>query len=115
MKIDRVTYMLMARDMGRAVAFYRDVIGLELRSQSPMWSELAFGDATVALHGGGSGEFQKTGLSFQVSDIGAACDEVRSGGGRVVSGSEDRSGEGIRLAELSEPEGKGFTLSQYDG
>ncbi len=115
MKIDRVTYMLMAQDMGRAVAFYRDVIGLELRSQSPMWSELAFGDATVALHGGGSGEFQKTGLSFQVSDIGAACDEVRSGGGRVVSGPEDRAGEGIRLAELSDPEGNGFMLSQYVG
>ena len=26
MKIDRVTYMLMAQDMDRAVAFYRDVI-----------------------------------------------------------------------------------------
>ncbi len=61
MKIDRVTYMLMAQDMDRAVAFYLDVIGLEVRSQSPMWSELAFGDAIIALHGGGSGEFQKTG------------------------------------------------------
>ncbi len=115
MKIDRVTYMLMAQDMGRAVAFYCDVIGLELRSQSPMWSELAFGDAIIALHGGGSGEFQKTGLGFQVSDIGAACDEVRSGGGRVVSGPEDRSGEGIRVAELSDPEGNGFGISQYAG
>ena len=113
MKIDRVTYMLMAQDMGRAVAFYRDIIGLELRSQSPMWSELAFRDAIVALHGGGSGEFHTTGLSFQVSDVGAACDEVRSGGGRVVSGPEDRSGEGIRLAELSDPEGNGFALTQY--
>ena len=115
MKIDRVTYMLMAEDMGRAVAFYRDVMGLDVRSRSPMWSELAFGDAIIALHGGGSGEFQKTGLSFQVSDIGAACDEVVSGGGRVLSGPEDRPGEGIRLAELSDPEGNGFTLSQYAG
>ena len=115
MKIDRVTYMLMAQDMGRAVAFYRDVIGLEVRSRSLMWSELGFGDAIIALYGGGSGEFQKTGLSFQVSDIGAACDEVRSGGGRVVSGPEDRAGEGIRLAELSDPEGNGFMLNEYVG
>ena len=115
MKIDRVTYMLMAQDMDRAVVFYRDVIGLDVRSQSPMWSELAFGEAIIALHGGGSGVFQKTGLSFQVSDIRVACDEVRSGGGRLVSGPEDRSGEGIRLAELSDPEGNGFMLSQNTG
>ena len=105
--------MLMAQDMGRAVAFYRDVIALELRSQSPMWSELAFGDVIVALHGGGSGEFRQSGLSFQVSDIGGACGEVQAGGGRVVSGPQDRPGEPIRLAELADPEGNGFSLTQY--
>lgn len=41
MKIDRVTYIPMAQDVDRAVAFYHDVIRLELRSQSPIRSELA--------------------------------------------------------------------------
>lgn len=36
--------------MDRAVAFYRDVIGLPLKFQSPEWSEFATGEITFALH-----------------------------------------------------------------
>jgi catechol 2,3-dioxygenase-like lactoylglutathione lyase family enzyme len=36
--------------MKRAVAFYRDVIGLPLRFESPGWSEFATDGATIALH-----------------------------------------------------------------
>lgn len=37
-------------DMDQAVAFYRDTLGLELKFQSPFWSEFATGDTTLALH-----------------------------------------------------------------
>ena len=37
-------------DMDRAVAFHRDVLGLELKFQSPFWSEFATGETTLALH-----------------------------------------------------------------
>ncbi len=37
-------------DMDRAVRFYRDVVGLPLRFQSPGWSEFATGATTFALH-----------------------------------------------------------------
>ena len=37
-------------DMKRSVAFYRDVIGLPLRFDSPEWSEFATDGATFALH-----------------------------------------------------------------
>jgi catechol 2,3-dioxygenase-like lactoylglutathione lyase family enzyme len=37
-------------DMDRAVAFYRDVIGLPLKFQSPQWSEFATAETTFALH-----------------------------------------------------------------
>lgn len=37
-------------DMDRAVAFYRDVIGLPLKFQSLEWSEFATGETTLALH-----------------------------------------------------------------
>ena len=115
MQIESVIFMLMAQDMDRAVAFYHDVVGLDLRSASPRWSELTRGDATVALHGGGDGEFHDTGLSFQVADLDAACQEVKRGGGRVVKSPEDRPGEPIRLARLADTEGNGFTMSQYVG
>jgi predicted enzyme related to lactoylglutathione lyase len=37
-------------DMDRAVKFYRDVLGLPLKVQSPHWSEFATGETTLALH-----------------------------------------------------------------
>ena len=36
--------------MTRSVAFYRDVIGLPLRFESPHWTEFATDGATLALH-----------------------------------------------------------------
>lgn len=113
MQIEGVIFMLMVQNMDRAVAFYRDVVGLDPRSASPMWTELTRGDATVALHGGGDGEFHDTGLSFQVGDVDGACREVTQGGGRLLKGPEDRPGEPIRLAHLADTEGNGFTMSQY--
>lgn len=37
-------------DMDRAIAFYRDTLGLELKFQSPFWSEFETGDIKLALH-----------------------------------------------------------------
>ena len=37
-------------DMDKAIAFYRDTLGLELKFQSPFWSEFATGQTTLALH-----------------------------------------------------------------
>ena len=47
----RVNYaMVFVADMDRAVAFYRDVVGLPLRFQSPHWTEFETDGATLALH-----------------------------------------------------------------
>ena len=37
-------------DMKRSVVFYRDVLGLPLRFESPVWTEFATDGATLALH-----------------------------------------------------------------
>jgi lactoylglutathione lyase len=37
-------------DMKRAVSFYRDVLGLPLKFESPGWTEFATEGATLALH-----------------------------------------------------------------
>jgi len=37
-------------EMERAVAFYRDTVGLTLRFQSPYWTEFDTGGTTLALH-----------------------------------------------------------------
>ena len=47
----RVSYAIVfVSDMKRSVAFYRDVIGLPLKFDSPEWSEFATEGATLALH-----------------------------------------------------------------
>lgn len=115
MKIESVKFMLMAKDMARAVRFYRDVLGLDVKFDSPEWTELTFGDAVVALHGGGTGAHQRTGLSFQVKDIRIACKAVASGGGRVIAPPKARPGEPIELAEVMDTEGNIFSLTEYVG
>lgn len=105
-------FLISAQDMDRAVAFYRDVLGLEVKVNSPGWSELSFGTAVVALHGGGTGRFVPTGLSFTVENIQNACASVVRGGGNVRSEPEDRGDEGIVLASLIDTEGNGFMMSQ---
>ncbi len=115
MLVESIKYMLMAQDMDRAVRFYRDVIGLEVQFQSPEWTELTFGDAVVALHGGGGGTYRKTGLSIQVRDIASACKEIEAGGGKIAMSPQTRPGEPIKLAELVDTEGNAFSLTQYIG
>ena len=48
----KLTYAIKyVADMDAAVAFHRDVLGLQLKFQSPFWSEFATGETTLALHG----------------------------------------------------------------
>jgi len=115
MKVETGKFMLWAQDMDRAVAFYRDVFGLEPRFVNPHWSELAFGDAVVALHGGGTGELNLTGLSFQVDDADEACRLAREAGATIRNEPEDRPRECIRLADVVDPEGNGFAITTYIG
>ena len=47
----RVSYAIVfVGDMNRSVSFYRDVMGLQLRFQTPGWTEFATDGATLALH-----------------------------------------------------------------
>ena len=47
----RVNYAIVfVSDMDRSVVFYRDVLGLPLKFESPHWTEFATEGATLALH-----------------------------------------------------------------
>src|SRR5262245_57444753 len=47
----KVSYTIVTvSDMQRALYFYRDVLGLTLKFQSPQWTEFATEGATLALH-----------------------------------------------------------------
>ena len=57
-------------NMDKAVKFHRDVLGLELRFESPGWSEFSTGETTLALHpsseGNPAGQVE---LGFTVPDV----------------------------------------------
>jgi lactoylglutathione lyase len=56
----RVNYAIVfVSDMKRAVSFYRDIIGLPLRFESPGWTEFATDGATLALHVSEGASFEK--------------------------------------------------------
>ncbi len=112
MKVTRAYYMLMVADMERAKRFYRDTIGLKERHASPEWTELTWGDATVALHGGAKEDARDTGLGFDVDDVDAACAAVAKAGGKVVQPPQKRPGESITLATVQDPEGNRFFFAQ---
>jgi lactoylglutathione lyase len=57
-------------DMNRAVKFYRDVLGLQLKFESPEWSEFVTGETTLALHPASAKKPAGTiELGFSVPDI----------------------------------------------
>jgi predicted enzyme related to lactoylglutathione lyase len=112
-KLTKVYYMVWVADMDRACAFYESALGLGEAYRSPDWTELRFGDATIALHSGASRvAHQHTGLGFEVDDVGSACRAVTAAGGEVVAAPVDRPDEGIRLADCADTEGNRFSLAQ---
>jgi lactoylglutathione lyase len=57
-------------DMDKAVKFYRDVIGLKVKFESPGWSEFVTGETTLALHpASDKNPAGKVELGFTVADV----------------------------------------------
>ncbi|MCI0743088.1 MAG: VOC family protein [Gemmataceae bacterium] len=78
----RVNYAIVfVSDMKRSVAFYRDVLGLPLRFESPGWTELATEGATLALHASEDLSREKTIRSRYPPD--AAAVSIRRESGQV--------------------------------
>ena len=108
--------VLYVHDMARAVAFYRDAIGLELMARSPGWSMLACGDARVGLHHIYRGVTESTvphaGLNLEVDDLAGAVARATAAGATLVEIREPEPGVPVRLGVLVDPEGNGFELRQ---
>lgn len=118
-----LTTMVTVSDMARSVAFYRDTLGLALRSESPDWSEFDVSGSTLALHGGGvpGGERPRervagvVNFGFDVDDLDRECAGLKAKGVRFVMEPQDRPGEPIRLAVFLDPDGTQISLAQMVG
>jgi lactoylglutathione lyase len=103
-------------EMSRSVAFYRDVLGLALKFESPGWSEFQTGPTTLALHlkrGRVSAEGQAPpeplagtcSIGFSVEDLAATHRQLAARGAHFVLAPTVQAGEGIRLAVCVDPDG----------
>jgi lactoylglutathione lyase len=114
--------MIMVSDMKRSVAFYRDVLGLPLKFESPEWTELATGTTTLALHGGAqpaaaprSHEKQPAGscsLGFNVANLDETYHALKGKGVIFTVPPVERAGEGIRLAVAVDPDGLPISFAE---
>ena len=101
----RLTYVMkFVADMDRAVAFYRDTLGLTLRFQSPGWSEFDTGETTLALHAASdrkpAGSVE---LGFGVADVDAFHREKAAAG--VAFTRPPETEHGVKLAAFLDCEG----------
>jgi len=117
----RVNYvMVFVSDMKRGVAFYRDVLGLSLRFESPHWTEFATDGATLALHDAGGASPQSTasheekaGLcrpGFQVPELDAFHQRMMAHAVRCVQ--EPKEVFGARVAQYADPDGLVFSVGE---
>lgn len=91
-KVDDVFFNV--DDMDRAVAFYRDKLGLPVKYQSADWVELDAGNVTIALRRYGSGPEGRPELEvgegativLEVDDIEATRAELEGRGVKFIGG-----------------------------
>jgi predicted enzyme related to lactoylglutathione lyase len=113
MRLSRVYFMLWVADMDQAARFYKQVFGLDEAYRSPDWTELRFGDTTLALHSRTAHlPQQHTGLGFEVDDVEQACRAVTAARGEIIAGPSRREDEGIVVADCADPDGNRFSLAQ---
>ncbi len=98
-------------DMNRAVKFYRDVLGMTLKFESPEWSEFATGETTLALHP--ASEKNPPGtleLGFTVSDLQNFHREVQAKGVKFTMPPTKQDYGGL-LAQFVDSEGARCSVS----
>lgn len=102
------------KDVPAAIAFYRDVVGLEPGDLfSDHWAEFNVGSATFGIGDGtplGYMPGKSTGASFEVDDIAAMRDRLI---GHGVEVSDVHSFPNCSACFARDPEGNGFALHQH--
>jgi lactoylglutathione lyase len=84
--LSTISYIILhVRNVEKATAFYRDVLGLKVKMQDGGWIELDTGKTVLALHGGEEDVFPAepkgpTCVVFGVDDIQATYEHLKNAG-----------------------------------
>jgi predicted enzyme related to lactoylglutathione lyase len=87
--VDYVHYEV--SDLQKAVAFYRDVLGMKLTAPGEFWAELEVGSTTIGLCVPPPGVSGPPGcaVALAVDDVSEAVEELRAKGVTIVAGPEE--------------------------
>lgn len=112
--IDYVYYW--TAEMDRAVAFYRDVVGLKLvRRDGSQWAEFATEPVRFALHGATEGHPVRSGgaaVMFRVDDLDRARRTLQEKGVEFDEHSGEVEGF-VRFATFRDPDGNRVELIEH--
>jgi lactoylglutathione lyase len=99
-------------DMTRSIQFYRDVLGLPLKFESPHWTEFANEGSTIALHPASAENPAGTcQLGFPAEGVDAMHQRLVAQGVKVILAPRTEQ-YGIRQAVYADPDGLRFTLAE---
>jgi CheY-like chemotaxis protein/catechol 2,3-dioxygenase-like lactoylglutathione lyase family enzyme len=107
-------------DMNRSIAFYRDVLGLSVRSESPKWTEFATRGCTLALHlaeeassatGRKPGPAGRCQPGFHVVDLDAFHARMVECKATCLQPPRDEA-YGVKLAIYADPDGLPISIAQ---
>jgi lactoylglutathione lyase len=113
MRVDHVWFW--TRDMDRSVAFYTDVVGLELvRRDGDDWAELDAGAVRLGLHGAGDRAQLPAGgtVVLRVEDLDATKLALEARGVRFDAHVGEVEGR-ARFASFADPDGNGLQIIEY--
>jgi catechol 2,3-dioxygenase-like lactoylglutathione lyase family enzyme len=118
-KVDDVFFNV--DDMAKAVAFYRDKLGLAVKYESADWVELDAGNVTLALRRYGSGPEGRPELGvgegatlvFEVEDIDAIKAELEGQGVKFIGGVFEYGS--VKLAAFEDLNGNVLQIYQHVG
>ena len=120
----RVSYAIVfVSDMQRAVAFYRDVLGLPLGFETPHWTEFATEGATLALHleaAGGTATAESRSTGAGRCRPGLSVPDLEGFHRRMVErnvpcAQAPKLVFGARVAQYLDPDGLAISVSQQQG
>ncbi len=107
--------------MKGSIDFYRDVLGLPLKFESPDWTEFATEATTLALHAAVAGSREPSALEhhpagschpgFQVDDIEAFHQKMSAQGVRCIRPPKQEEFGG-KLAVYADPDGLPISISE---
>ena len=113
--MELVEVIVYVRDMGRAISFYRDTLGLEVAFESAGWTTFHTGACALALH---ATDDRRVGTSepdptFLVPDADAERALLLGTGAEI--GEIREPVPGIRVFDVRDPDGNRFSLESRNG